>query len=266
VNKVNVFTILLIMMASVSGTTYAKVVGEEVEYTGGGVTMKGYLTYDDAIKGKRPGVLVVHEWWGHNEHARNSAHKLAELGYTALAVDMYGDGKTADHPKDAGAFAGEVKKNMDAATERFAAAKKLLAEHKTTDNTRIAAIGYCFGGGIVLEMARQGMDLDAVVSFHGGLGTQSPAQPGKVKAKVLVCNGAADVFVKPEEIAAFKEEMKNAKVDFEFKSYPDAKHAFTNPAATENGKKFELPLAYNEAADKQSWSDMKTFLQQVFSQ
>lgn len=265
-NKVNVFTILLIMMASVSGTTYAKVVGEEVEYTGGGVTMKGYLTYDDAIKGKRPGVLVVHEWWGHNEHARNSAHKLAELGYTALAVDMYGDGKTADHPKDAGAFAGEVKKNMGAATERFAAAKKLLAEHKTTDNTRIAAIGYCFGGGIVLEMARQGMDLDAVVSFHGGLGTQSPAQPGKVKAKVLVCNGAADVFVKPEEIAAFKEEMKNAKVDFEFKSYPDAKHAFTNPAATENGKKFELPLAYNEAADKQSWSDMKTFLQQVFSQ
>lgn len=265
-NKVSIITIIFLTMMSIAGTVFAKIVGEEVEYQGGGVTMKGYLAYDDAVKGKRPGVLVVHEWWGHNEHARNSARKLAELGYTALAVDMYGDGKTAEHPKDAGAFAGEVKKNMDVASARFEAAKKLLSEHKTTDGSRIAAIGYCFGGGIVLEMARRGMDLDAVVSFHGSLGTQSPAQPGKVKAKMLVCNGEADPFVKPEQITAFKQEMKNANVDFEFKSYPDAKHAFTNPAATENGKKFELPLAYNEAADKQSWEDMKAFLKQAFKQ
>ena len=264
-NKVNIITTIFFVMASVTSTVFAKVVGEEVEYQGGGVTMKGYLAYDDSIKGKRPGVLVVHEWWGHNEHARNSARKLAALGYTALAVDMYGDGKTADHPKDAGAFAGAVRKNMDNATARFEAAKKLLAEHKTTDSNHIAAIGYCFGGGVVLEMARRGLDLDAVVSFHGSLGTQSPAQPGKVKAKVLVCNGEADPFVKPEEITAFKQEMKNAKVDFKFKSYPDAKHSFTNPAATENGKKFDLPLAYNEAADKQSWADMKAFLKQAFN-
>ncbi len=189
---------------------------------------------------------------------------LAELGYTALAVDMYGKGKTADHPKDAGAFAGEVRKNMNMASARFEAAKNLLSMHKTTDGNRIAAIGYCFGGGIVLEMARRGMDLDAVVSFHGGLGTQSPAQSGMVKAKVLVCNGEADPFVKAEEVTAFKKEMKNAEVDFEFKSYPGAKHAFTNPAADENGKKFNIPLAYNEAADKQSWSDMQTFLKQAF--
>ncbi|WP_455206823.1 dienelactone hydrolase family protein [Kaarinaea lacus] len=265
-NKINIIAAICLLLVSYTATGYAKVVGEEVEYQGGGVTMKGYIAYDDAIKGKRPGVLVVHEWWGQNEYARERARMLAEMGYTALAIDMYGDGKTADHPKDAGAFAGEVRKNMDVASARFDAAKKLLSQYKTTDNSRIAAIGYCFGGGIVLEMARRGMDLDAVVSFHGSLGTQSPAQSGKVKAKILVCNGEADPFVKPDDITAFKQEMKNAKVDFEFKSYPDAKHAFTNPAADENGKKFDIPLAYNEAADKQSWSDMKTFLKQVFNQ
>ena len=264
-NKINIITAISLLLVSYTATGYAKVVGEEVEYQGGGVTMKGYIAYDDAIKGKRPGVLVVHEWWGQNEYARERARMLADMGYTALAIDMYGDGKTADHPKDAGAFAGEVRKNMDVASARFDAAKKLLSQYKTTDNSRIAAIGYCFGGGIVLEMARRGMDLDAVVSFHGSLGTQSPAQAGKVKAKILVCNGEADPFVKPDDITAFKQEMKNAKVDFEFKSYPDAKHAFTNPAADENGKKFDIPLAYNEVADKQSWSDMKTFLKQVFN-
>ena len=262
----NVITITLFVMMFFTWTASASVVGKEVQYQANGVKMKGYLAYDDSIKGKRPGVLVVHEWWGHNEHARNSARKLAELGYTALAVDMYGNGKTASHPKEAGAFAGEVKKNMDMATARFQAAKTLLAQHEKTDASRIAAIGYCFGGSVVLEMARRGLDLDAVVSFHGSLGTQSPAQPGKVKAKVLVCNGEADPFVKPEEITAFKQEMKNAKVDYKFKSYPGAKHSFTNPAADENGKKFDLPLAYNEAADKQSWADMKSLLNKVFNQ
>jgi dienelactone hydrolase len=264
--KGHIIFIVILLWMSYAGAGVAKVVGEEVQYLAYSVTMKGYLAYDDAIKEKRPGVLVVHEWWGHNDYARRRAQLLAELGYTALAVDMYGEGKTADHPEDAGAFAGEVRRNMNAASARFEAAKTLLSRHKTTDGNRIAAIGYCFGGGIVLEMARRGMDLDAVVSFHGSLGTQSPAQYGMVKAKVLVCNGEADPFVKPEEITAFKQEMKNAKVDFEFKSYSDAKHSFTNPAADENGKKFNLPLAYNEAADKQSWSDMRAFLNQVFKQ
>ena len=264
--KLNVIIVTFFMSVFCICSAYASVLGKEVAYQANGVTMKGYLAYDDAKKGKRPGVLVVHEWWGHNDYARKRARMLAELGYTALAVDMYGDGKTAAHPKDAGAFAGEVKKNMDMATARFQAAKTLLARHEMVDSKYIAAIGYCFGGGIVLEMARRGLDLDAVVSFHGSLTTQSPAQPGQVTAKVLVCNGAADPFVKLEQITAFKKEMKNAKVNYEFKSYPDAKHAFTNPAADEKGKTFNIPLAYNEAADKQSWSDMKSFLNKVFTQ
>ena len=257
--------VLMVAMALFSTSSLAAVVGKEVSYQSNGTTMRGYLAYDDAVKGKRPGVLVVHEWWGHNDYARKRADMLAKLGYTALAVDMYGDGKTASHPKEAGAFAGEVNKNLDAATARFNAAKKLLAENAMTDPDKIAAIGYCFGGGIVLEMARRGLDLDAVVSFHGSLATQSPAaKPGQVKAKVLVCNGAADPFVKPDHIAALKQEMKNAEVDFTFKSYANAKHAFTNPDADINGKKFNIPLEYNEAADKQSWEDMKALLKTVF--
>lgn len=243
---------------------HAAIVGEEVEYKDGDTVMKGYLAYDDSVSKARPGVLVVHEWWGHNEYARSRARKLAELGYTALAVDMYGDGKQASHPEDAGKFAGAVRKNMPVAESRFKAAEQLLKDHKTTNPDKIAAIGYCFGGGIVLEMARRGVDLDAVVSFHGSLGTANPASAGAVKAKVLVCNGAADPFVKPEQIADFKKEMKNAKVDYEFVEYSDAKHAFTNPGATEMGKKFNIPLEYNAAADKQSWKDMQVVLKKAF--
>lgn len=245
-------------------TANAEIVGEEVIYSSEGTTMKGYIAYDDEIKGERPGVLVVHEWWGHNDYARMRARMLAELGYTALAVDMYGDGKTASHPKEAGAFAGEVRSNMKEATERFKAAKELLEDHETTDPEKIAAIGYCFGGGVVLEMARRGLDLDAVVSFHGSLATQNPAQEGDVKARVFVAHGEDDPFVKPNHVTELKQEMKNAKADFTFKAYPNAKHSFTNPEADKFGKKFDLPLEYNEAADKQSWSDMKKFLKETF--
>lgn len=145
--------------------------------------MKGYIAYDDAVKGKRPGVLVVHEWWGHNEHARESARKLAELGYTALAVDMYGDGKTADHPKTAGEFAGAVRGNLPVMKARFNAARSTLVKHKTVDPKRVGAIGYCFGGSVVLEMARAGADLNAVASFHGPLNLKTPAEADKTKAK-----------------------------------------------------------------------------------
>lgn len=243
----------------------AAVVGEEVDYHSGNTVLKGYIAYDDSIKGKRPGVLVVHEWWGHNEYARHRARMLAGLGYTALAVDMYGNGKQADHPDDAGKFAAAVRNNMPEAEARFRAAMNLLRKHKTVDARHIAAIGYCFGGGIVLEMARRGLDLDGVVSFHGSLGTANPAKKGVVKARVLVLNGADDPFTKPEQINAFKEEMKKAGVDYRFISYPGAKHAFTNPAATELGKRFGLPLAYNAEADKKSWDEMKQFFKDLFS-
>lgn len=244
---------------------FAAIKHEEVSYSANGVTMKGYLAYDDAVKGKRPGVLVVHEWWGHNEYARKRANMLAALGYTALAVDMYGDGKQASHPQDAGKFAGEVMQNAEGAKARFVAALELLKKHKTVDATRIAAIGYCFGGGVVLHIARAGVDLKGVVSFHGSYATQTPAEKGKVKAAVLVCHGAADQFASPEEIEGLKKEMQNAGVDFQFIAYEGAKHSFTNPEADENGKKFNIPIAYNKAADEKSWADMQQFLKRIFA-
>ena len=242
----------------------AKVVGKTVDYTAQGVTLKGYYAYDDARPGKHPGVLVVHEWWGLNDYARRRARMLAELGYPALAVDMYGDGKTAMHPDDAGKFASETTKNFEVAKARFLAAQEFLARQPQVDGQRLAAIGYCFGGGVVLNMARQGDDLRGVASFHGSLAAAKPAEPGSVKAKVIVFNGADDKFVAPEAVAAFKKEMTEAKADFRFENLPGAVHSFTNPDSTELGKKFNMPLAYNAAADHKSWSELQTFLKQVF--
>lgn len=241
----------------------AKVVGTPVEYSAQGVTLKGYYAYDDAHPGKRPGVLVVHEWWGHNEYTRRRARMLAELGYAALAVDMYGDGKQAMHPDDAGKFAAETMNNFDAARARFQAAQDFLDRQPQVDGKRVAAIGYCFGGGVVLNMARQGADLKGVAVFHGSLAAVKPAQPGSVKARILVFNGADDKFVSPEAIAAFKKEMTEAKADFRFESLPGAIHGFSNPDATELGKKFNMPLRYDAAADKKSWAEMQVFLKDV---
>ncbi len=243
---------------------HAAVKGEDVQYKVGDQIFKGYIAYDDARKDKRPGVLVVHEWWGHNEYARKRARMLAELGYTALAVDMYGDGKQAHHPDDAGKFAGEVRQNMDAAKARFIAAEDLLKKHASVDAQKIAAIGYCFGGAVVLHMARVGVDLKGVASFHGSLGTANPAAKGMMKAKVLVANGADDPFVKAEEIDAFKKEMEAASVDYKFVNYPGAKHSFTNPDADELGKKFNKPFVYNAEADKQSWAEMQALFKKIF--
>lgn len=256
---------VLLSLFLASGVAQAAVKGEEVSYKDGQVVMKGYMAWDDAKAGKRPGVLVVHEWWGHNEHARDRARALAAQGYTALAVDMYGEGKIADHPDSAGKFSGEVRKNLPLMTARFNAARKALARHKTVDAKRVAAIGYCFGGSVVLEMARQGADLAAVASFHGGLTTENPAQPGRVKARVLVLNGADDPFIKPESIEAFKKEMDGAGATYKFINYPGAKHSFTNPDADKNAEKFNLPaLAYHAGVDKESWAELGSFLQNAF--
>ncbi len=237
--------------------------GQEVTYSGGGATMKGYLATDSSRPGKRPGIIVVHEWWGHNSFARQRAEKLAELGYTALAVDMYGDGKQADHPKDAMAMSGAVMKDFALARARFDAAVELLKKQPSVDPSRIAAIGFCFGGGVILNMARQGADLRGVVSFHGSLGAVKPAQKGAVKARLLVLNGADDPFTKAG-VPGFKKEMADAGAELKFIDYPGALHAFTNPGATELGKKFNLPLVYNAEADQKSWAEMKTFLEAVF--
>jgi len=243
----------------------AEVITEEVSYRQGDTVMKGLLAYDNSIKEKRPGVLVVHEWWGHNSFARQRAKMLAELGYTALAVDMYGNGKTADHPDDAAKFSGAVGGNLPLAKQRFESAMDVLKQHQTVQHDKLAAIGYCFGGGIVLQMARQGLDLDGVVSFHGSLATKSPAEKGQVKARVRAFNGADDPFVTAEQISAFKTEMSDAGVDFQFVNYPGTKHSFTNKDADTFAKRFNLPLAYNKKADEDSWQQMQGFFKEIFT-
>jgi dienelactone hydrolase len=227
--------------------------------------MKGFVVYDDAVAGKRPGIVVVHEWWGITKHVHGEARKFAEQGYTAFIADMYGDAKTADNPKDAGALSGGVMKDPPAMQARFNAARETLAKHATVDPGRVGAVGYCFGGAVVLNMARTGADLDGVAAFHADLGANTPAPaPGTVKAKLLVMNGADDPFVKPEAIEAFKKDMDAAKADYRFINYPGAVHAFTNPEATEAGKKFNLPLAYNAEVDKQSKAEAAKFFGEVF--
>lgn len=247
-----------------AGAVQAKVVGKEISYKDHGVTMKGYIAHDDAIKGKRPGVLVVHEWWGHNAYARKRADMLAEMGYTALAVDMYGDGKQAKHPDDAKKFMMEVTSNMDTLKARFEAGMKALKADKTVDAKNIAAFGYCFGGGTVLGMARLGADLKGVASFHGSLGTQTPAEMGKVKARIAVFTGAEDPMIPATQIDAFKQEMDQAGADYKVTVYPGAKHSFTNPDADKYGQQFNMPLAYSAAADKDSWAQAGAFLKDIF--
>jgi len=259
--KTGLTVMLLLCSAALAD---AAVVGKEVTYQAGATQLKGYLAYDDGSTKPRPGVLVVHEWWGHNDYARQRARMLAELGYIALAVDMYGDGKTANHPKDAGAFASAVAGNLPVAKQRFEAGMSLLKENALTDKGNIAAIGYCFGGGIVLAMARAGEDLKGVVSFHGSLGTTNPAQKGAIKAPILVLTGAADPMANAEVVKKFKQEMRAAGAKFDVVSYKGAKHAFTNPEADKLGKEFDMPLAYDKQADKDSWKRLQVFLKKVF--
>ena len=253
-------------MALSLGSAQAAIQEEAVTYKDGDTVMKGYIVYDDANKAKRPGIIVVHEWWGITKHIHSEARRFAGEGYTAFVADMYGDGKTADNPKDAGALSGSVRNNPAAMQSRFVAAKDLLSKHATVDASRIGASGYCFGGSVVLDMARAGLDLKGVAAFHAGLGASAaPAAAGQVKSKILVQNGGADPFNKPESIDAFKKEMAAAKVDYSYLVYPGAVHAFTNPEATEKGKQFKLPLAYDAEADKQSKAAADKFFSSVFA-
>ncbi len=242
----------------------AEIKTEEVSYEVDGVTLKGYLAYKDS-PAKRPGVLVVHEWWGHNDYARRRAEMLAALGYTAFALDMYGDGKLAEHPKDATTFMMEVVSNAGVAKARFEAAANVLKQHSSTNAEQLAAIGYCFGGATVLGMARSGIDLDAVVSFHGSLNGLPPVnQDAEIDTRILILNGAADPFVKAEHKQAFQEEMQAAGLQYELIDYPDVVHSFTNPGADEKAAKYDLPLKYDAAADKDSWQRMQALLADTF--
>jgi dienelactone hydrolase len=254
-----------LLALSLGTAAHAAIKEEPVTYKDGDTTMKGFIVYDDAVKGKRPGIVMVHEWWGITKHVHNEAHKLAQQGYTAFIADMYGDAKTADNPKDAGALSGGVMKNPKAMESRFNAARDNLAKHASVDASKIGAVGYCFGGAVVINMARAGADLAGVAGFHASLGLNTPAPaPGTVKAKVLVLNGADDPFVKPEQYATLKKEMEAAKADYRVVEYPGAVHAFTNPEATEAGKKFNLPLRYDPKADKEAKAEASKFFAGVF--
>jgi len=256
--------LIITLLCFISLVAHAEIQTQEINYQIDEEKFTGYLAYDDTISSKRPGILVVHEWWGHNAYARKRADMLAKLGYTAFALDMYGTGKVANHPDDAKKFMQALVNNMSVAEKRFTAAYEVLLKHSTVDNTKTAAVGYCLGGGIALHMARAGKDLNGVVSFHGSLGTKTPAKPGRIKAKILVLTGAADPFIPDEQVEAFKEEMKAAGVEYELISYPGVKHSFTNPQADSVAEKFGMPLAYDAAADKDSWERMQVFLKDIF--
>lgn len=229
-----------------------------------GTRLVAYYAYDDAVRGKRPGVVVVHEWWGLNDYARRRARELADLGYAALAIDMYGDGKHTQHAHEAKVWMQDAAQSADVAMARARAGLELLKSQAEVDPARLAAIGYCFGGKIVLDMARAGMDLDGVVSFHGILATASPAEKDKVKARVLVLNGADDTFIPQADIVGFQQEMKNAGVNYKFVNYKGARHGFTSVDADRLAKENQLDVAYNAKADKASWKEMRHFFKDIF--
>ncbi len=211
-----------------------------------------------AKRSNAPAVVVVHEWWGLNDYARKRAKMLADAGYTAIAVDMYGHGKTTTHPKDATAFMNAALAEPEAMNARFDAAMAILKQQTRGD---IYAIGYCFGGAVVLNQARRGVELAGVASFHGSLAAEQPAHPGVVKAKVLVATGGADPMVPAEQVGSFVEEMSAAGVDLQLLSFPEAQHSFTNPGSTALGKKYGLPLSYDAAADSESWAALMRMLE-----
>jgi len=242
-------------------TARAGIQTKEIEYKHGELTLKGFLAWDDASKDKRPGVMVVHEWWGLNDYAKSRCKQLAELGYVAFACDMYGNGATTSDPKEAGKMAGESRKDMKAFRERAAAGLKILADNPMVDKAKLGAIGYCYGGTTVLQLACSGADLRAVVSFHGGLFKPTADDAKAIKGKVLICNGAADTFIQADDRKALLESFEANKVDYQFIDYAAAVHAFTNPDAGS----FKLDgVAYNENADKRSWKHMRTLFNEAF--
>lgn len=260
-----IFTLLLGCAYENDAKKKAPISTQEVTYTHAGKSFVGYVAYPREIQSPRPAILVVHEWWGQTDYPRKRAEMLARLGYVAFAVDMYGGRKQLDHPKNAKAFMMKAMKDAKTVGGRFKAALMTLSKRKEVDANNMAAIGYCFGGAVVLEAAKQNAALKGIVSFHGGLDTPTPIKKNMtIKPKILILNGKEDPFVSKESIAKFRKQMRQANAKFEFINIPDAVHGYTNPDATENGKKFNLPLAYNKKADEESWMRMRNFLDNIF--
>ncbi len=264
-----IISVIFLTMVTISAsfgekTPSPNIKEDKVTYSIGDKVFKGLVVYDENQAGKRPAVLVVHEWWGLTDYPVMRARKLAELGYIAIAVDMYGDGKIATNPTEAQELAMPFYKDPQLSKTRLEAALAKLMEYKQTDNQNIFAIGYCFGGSVVLNSAKLGADLKGVVSFHGGL-AGVPANKNLLKAKMLVCNGGSDKFVSESDINTFKHQLDSIGAEYKFIVYPNATHAFTNPNATKIGKQFNMPIEYNEKADKDSWNDMTMFFNNVLN-
>jgi dienelactone hydrolase len=235
-----------------------------IEYSAGDAVHQGYLAYDDEIADARPGIIIVHEWWGLNDYIVRRAHMLAELGYVALAIDMYGGGAIAQDTDQAGALMTGVLNDMDTGTAALKAGYELLLSQSGVDPKRTAAMGYCFGGAMVLHMARIGLPLSAVASFHGALGSFHTAEPGSIQARLLVCHGAADSMVTMDDLEGFKQEMETAQADYEVLLLADAKHGFSNPQADVNAEKYGIDLGYQQSADEKSWEALQALFNQVF--
>lgn len=239
----------------------AKVQVQPVAYKHGEAMLEGVLAWDDSIKAKRPGILVVHEWWGLNAYVRKRAEQLAELGYVAFAADMYGKGKVTDHGDQASQWAKQVTTNLELWQGRAMEGVKVLQAHPQVDPTKLGAIGYCFGGATVMQMVYGGAPLTGVVSFHGSLPLPSPSQPIKTMAKIFIAHGEADPFLTADHIAKFKTALDQAGLDWQMAVYGGAKHSFTNPSADQYGVE---GVQYNEKADRRSWNHMQSFFKEIF--
>jgi dienelactone hydrolase len=243
-------------------SVHAKIMTQTIEYKQGDTTLEGYLAYDDATAGARPGVLVVHQWLGLTDYEKHRAEQLAALGYVTFCADIYGKGIRPQNTSEAGVEATKYKTDRALLRLRVNAGLDVLKSNELVDTKHVAAIGYCFGGTTVLELARSGADIAGVVSFHGGLDSPTPADGKNIKCKVLVCHGADDPFEKSEDLTAFEKELRDAKVDWRLIKYGGAVHSFTQPMAGNDNSK---GAAYNEKADKRSWQDMKSFFAEIFN-
>jgi dienelactone hydrolase len=246
----------------VTATGAAGVQTKKVTYKHGDLECQGYLAWDDSVQGPRPGVLVVHEWWGQNDYARRRTEELAKLGYIAFAADMYGEGKTAAHPQEAGQMATKVRANVEDWRKRAAEALEVLKAQPECDKTKLAAIGYCFGGSTALELAYAGADLKAVVTFHGALPVPTEADAMRIKPAILICHGADDSFIPASTIKAFRAALDKANVKYEFVAYPGAVHSFTVPDA---GKHGIGGMRYDKVADEDSWKRMQALFAEKFA-
>jgi dienelactone hydrolase len=249
--KRHTFSLLFVALTAFTSAAFAKVKTETVLYKDGDVELEGFLAYEDTKSSLSRGILVIHDWTGLQDYAKSRATQLAEMGYAAFAADIYGKGVRPTDPKECAVQAGTYKSDLPLLRRRVLLGLEQLKKRKFVDSTRLAAIGYCFGGTSVLELARSGADVRGVVSFHGGLSTTKPAKPGDIKARILVCHGGADSHVNTE-VPAFKAEMEKAKAQMEFITYEGAQHGFTKPGP-----------AYQEKADKESWAAMKKFFAEI---